>query len=83
MGDPARVYWRVVAKSLGIHLYWHSLMTPIGMLFIYAGKLFERLPARGNIVSILPAFRALFISLIGLGIVATALIAKVNRRSGF
>ena len=59
----------VLAFSLGLA----GALTAIGLAFIYAGKLFERFPSQGRIVSILPAFSALFISLIGLGIVFRAL----------
>ena len=59
----------VLAFSLGLA----GTLTAIGMLFIYAGKLLERFPARGKIIGILPVFSALFISLIGLGIVVKAL----------
>jgi nickel/cobalt transporter (NicO) family protein len=59
----------VFAFSLGLA----GTLTAIGMLFIYAGQLFERFPARGRIIGVLPVFSALFISLIGLGIVVKAL----------
>ena len=59
----------VLAFSLGLA----GTLTAIGMLFIYAGKLFERFPARSKIIGILPVFSALFISLIGLGIMVKAL----------
>jgi len=59
----------VLAFSLGLA----GTLTAIGMAFIYAGKLFERFPARGKIIGLLPAFSALFISLIGIGIVMKAL----------
>ena len=60
----------VLAFSLGLA----GTLTAIGMVFIYAGKLFERFPARGKIIGLLPAFSALFISLIGVGIVVKALV---------
>jgi len=59
----------VLAFSLGLA----GALTAIGLAFIYAGKLFERFPTRGKILSVLPAFSALFISLVGLGIVYRAL----------
>src|SRR5215216_328033 len=59
----------VLAFSLGLA----GALTAIGMLFIYAGKLFTRFPSQGKIIGILPAFSALFISLIGLGIILKAL----------
>jgi len=59
----------VLAFSLGLA----GALTAVGMMFIYAGKLFERFPSRGKIIGFLPVFSALFISLIGLGIVVKAL----------
>ena len=59
----------VLAFSLGLA----GTLTAIGMLFIYAGQLFERFPMRGRIIGVLPVFSALFISLIGVGIVVKAL----------
>jgi nickel/cobalt transporter (NicO) family protein len=59
----------VLAFSLGLA----GTLTAIGTVFIYAGKLFERFPARGKIIGMLPVFSALFISLIGVGIVVKAL----------
>jgi ABC-type nickel/cobalt efflux system permease component RcnA len=58
----------VLAFSLGLA----GALTAIGVAFLYAGKLFERFPASGRVIGILPAFSALFISLIGLGIVIKA-----------
>ena len=60
----------VLAFSLGLA----GTLTAIGMVFIYAGKLFERFPACGKIIGLLPVFSALFISLIGVGIVVKALV---------
>jgi ABC-type nickel/cobalt efflux system permease component RcnA len=59
----------VLAFSLGLA----GALTAIGLAFIYAGKFFERFPSQGRIIRILPAFSALFISLIGSGIVYRAL----------
>jgi nickel/cobalt exporter len=58
----------VLAFSLGLA----GALTAIGVLFIYAGKLLERFPTSGKFIGVLPAFSALFISLIGLGIVVKA-----------
>lgn len=58
----------VLAFSLGLA----GALTAIGVAFIYAGKLFERFPTSEKLVRILPVFSALFISLIGLGIVVKA-----------
>jgi len=59
----------VLAFSLGLA----GALTGIGMMFIYAGKLFQRFPSHAKIIGFLPVFSALFISLIGLGIVLRAL----------
>ena len=59
----------VLAFSLGLA----GALTGIGMLFIYAGKLFTRFPSSGKIIGFVPVFSALFISLIGVGIVWGAL----------
>ena len=60
----------VFAFSLGLA----ATLTAIGMLFIYAGRFFERFPSRGRIIRLLPVFSALFISLLGLGILYRALV---------
>ena len=59
----------VLAFSLGLA----GALTAIGILFIYAGRLFERFPARGNVLRLLPVLSALFVSLIGAAIVWKAL----------
>jgi ABC-type nickel/cobalt efflux system permease component RcnA len=63
----------VLAFSLGLA----ATLTAIGMIFIYAGRVFERLPAQGkgvrNLVSLLPVASALFVSLVGAAIVWKAL----------
>lgn len=41
---------------------------------IYAGKLFQRLPASGNVIFLLPVLSALFVSLIGAAIIYKALL---------
>lgn len=60
----------VLAFSLGLA----SALTAIGMLFIYAGKVFERFPSSGKVMGILPVFSAAFISLLGFGILYRALV---------
>jgi nickel/cobalt transporter (NicO) family protein len=60
----------VLAFSLGLA----GVLTGIGLMFVYAGRLFERLPVQGRLLRILPAVSALFIALIGLGIAARALV---------
>ena len=59
----------VLAFSLGLA----GALTAIGLVFIYAGRFFERFPSHGMIVRILPVFSAVFISLIGFGIALRAL----------
>jgi nickel/cobalt transporter (NicO) family protein len=59
----------VFAFSLGLA----GALTAIGLAFLYAGKFLERFPSQGRLINILPAFSALFISVIGLGIVVKAL----------
>jgi ABC-type nickel/cobalt efflux system permease component RcnA len=59
----------VLAFSLGLA----GALTGIGLLFIYAGRLFERIPAQGRIVRALPVLSALFVLLIGLVISVRAL----------
>lgn len=59
----------VLAFSLGLA----GALTAIGMLFIYAGKLFQRFPSSGKVVGFLPVLSALFVSVIGIGIMAKAL----------
>ena len=51
----------VLAFSLGLA----GALTAIGILFIYAGRLFERFPAQGQLIRLLPALSALFVSAIG------------------
>jgi ABC-type nickel/cobalt efflux system permease component RcnA len=59
----------VLAFSLGLA----ATLTAIGMLFLYAGRLFERFPSQGRVIRFLPVLSALFVSVIGLGIVLKAL----------
>ena len=59
----------VLAFSLGLA----GALTVIGMMFIYAGKLFQRFPSSGKVVGFLPIFSALFVSAIGIGIMVKAL----------
>jgi ABC-type nickel/cobalt efflux system permease component RcnA len=59
----------IVAFSLGLA----SVLTTIGVLWVHAGRLFGRIPARRNLIQILPALSALFITVIGLGIALQAL----------
>ena len=59
----------VLAFSLGLA----GALTAIGILFIYAGRLFERFPSQRRILRLLPALSALFVSLIGAAIIWKAL----------
>jgi nickel/cobalt exporter len=59
----------VLAFSLGLA----GALTAIGMLFIYAGRLFHRFPVQGRIIRFLPVLSALFVSAIGVGIFIKAL----------
>jgi ABC-type nickel/cobalt efflux system permease component RcnA len=59
----------VLAFSLGLA----GALTAIGMLFIYAGRLFERVPSQGKIIRFLPVLSALIVSLIGAAIIWKAL----------
>lgn len=58
----------VLAFSLGLA----GALTAIGMLFIYAGKLFQRFSSSGKVVGFLPVLSALFVSVIGVGIMIQA-----------
>jgi ABC-type nickel/cobalt efflux system permease component RcnA len=60
----------VLAFSLGLA----CVLSGIGLMFVYAGRLFERLPVQGRLLRILPVFSALFIALVGVGIAARALV---------
>ena len=59
----------VLAFSLGLA----GALTAIGMLFIYAGRAFQRFPSQGRIVRLLPVASALFVSGIGVAITLRAL----------
>ncbi|HET9906669.1 MAG TPA: hypothetical protein VFQ23_08505 [Anaerolineales bacterium] len=59
----------VFAFSLGLA----GALTAIGMLFIYAGRLFARFPSQAKVLQILPALSALFVAAIGVAISVRAL----------
>lgn len=59
----------VVAFSLGLA----GVLTGIGLVLVYAGRLFHRLPARSRVGQWVPAGSALFITLAGLAITFRAL----------
>jgi ABC-type nickel/cobalt efflux system permease component RcnA len=60
----------VLAFSLGLA----GALTAIGVLFIYAGKLFQRFPTSGKVIGVLPVVSALFVSAVGAAIVYRALV---------
>jgi ABC-type nickel/cobalt efflux system permease component RcnA len=60
----------VLVFSLGLA----GVLTAIGLLFVYAGRLFERAPSHNRVMRWLPVVSALFITLAGLGITARALL---------
>jgi ABC-type nickel/cobalt efflux system permease component RcnA len=59
----------VLAFSLGLA----GALTAIGIMFIFAGRLFDRFPSSSRIVGLLPVLSALFVSAIGMGIMVKAL----------
>jgi nickel/cobalt exporter len=59
----------VLVFSLGLA----GALTAIGMLFIYAGRLFERFPAQAKVLQFLPVASALFVAALGIGISVKAL----------
>ena len=59
----------VLAFSLGLA----ATLTAIGMLFIYAGRVFERFPSQSKVIRLLPVLSALFVSVIGAAIIWKAL----------
>lgn len=60
----------IVAFSLGLA----SVLTAIGIMLVYAGRWFARLPVGGFIPRVLPVASAVIVTLIGLGITWQALI---------
>ena len=59
----------VLAFSLGLA----GALTAIGMLFIYAGRFFERFPSQGRVLRFVPVLSALFVSILGAAIIWKAL----------
>ncbi len=60
----------IVAFSLGLA----GVLTAIGVVFVHAGRLVERLPMRGRLVQALPIASAALVILVGLGITWRALV---------
>jgi ABC-type nickel/cobalt efflux system permease component RcnA len=59
----------VLAFSVGLA----ATLVAIGLLLVYAGRLFERLPVQSRLIGLLPAASALFIMVVGMGVTAQAL----------
>lgn len=59
----------VFVFSLGLA----GTLTGLGLLFVSARRLFEKLPNRVKLMKVLPVFSALFIALLGLGIAVGAI----------
>lgn len=60
----------IVAFSLGLA----SVLTAVGMLLVYAGRWFTRLPLGGKLPRFLPVLSAVVVTIVGLGITWQALI---------
>jgi ABC-type nickel/cobalt efflux system permease component RcnA len=60
----------IVAFSLGLA----GVLTAIGLLLVYAGRLFARLPIQGRLLKTLPLASALLVTLLGVGITLQALV---------
>jgi ABC-type nickel/cobalt efflux system permease component RcnA len=62
----------IVAFSAGLAL----VLTATGLLLVYAGRLFERLPVNERAVSLVGAGSALLMALVGLGAALQALLGR-------
>lgn len=60
----------ILAFSLGLA----SVLTAIGLLLVYAGQLFNRIPESNHLLRLMPVASAAFITLIGIGISWQALV---------
>ena len=60
----------IVMFSLGLA----SVLTGIGVVLVYAGKFFQRIPESGPIFRFAPIVSALFITVVGVGITLQALL---------
>ena len=60
----------IVAFSIGLA----AVLTGIGMLLVYARRLFERFPTDGRLLRALPVASAAIVTLAGLGITLQALL---------
>ncbi len=59
----------IVMFSLGLA----SVLTAIGVVLVYAGKFFQRIPESGPLFRFVPVASALFITVVGVGITVQAL----------
>lgn len=59
----------IVMFSLGLA----SVLTAIGVVLVYAGKFFQRIPESGLLFRFVPVASALFITVVGIGITVQAL----------
>lgn len=60
----------IVAFSVGLA----GVLTGIGLLLVYARRLFDRFPTNGRLLQVLPVASAAFVTLAGLAITAGALV---------
>lgn len=61
----------IVMFSLGLA----SVLTGIGVVLVYAGKFFQRIPESGPLFRFVPVASALFITVVGVGITVQALMS--------
>lgn len=61
----------IVMFSLGLA----SVLTAIGVVLVYAGKFFQRIPESGPLFRFVPVASALFITVVGVGITVQALMS--------
>jgi ABC-type nickel/cobalt efflux system permease component RcnA len=59
----------IVAFSMGLA----GVLTCIGLLWVHAGRLFERVPISGRFTTAVPVLSALFVTVVGLGITLQAM----------
>ena len=60
----------IVMFSVGLA----SVLTAIGVVLVYAGKFFQRIPESGPLLRFVPVASALFITVVGVGITVQALL---------
>lgn len=60
----------ILIFSLGLA----TVLTVTGLLFVYAGRLFARLPVQQPLFQLLPVLSALLVTLLGIGITWQALV---------